>query len=285
MPQRARMALAGAGAGTLALVALWFAAFHVAVVRRVDRSVLLGFTSLQRPRVDALTEFVAGLCSPRQYVVLAAIPILVALGRRRPRPAAVMAVIVSGANLTTHLLKPLLAAPRPIGVHDLSINAASWPSGHATAAMTLVLCAVLAAPARRRPLVGAAMAAFAIAVCYSFLELHWHYPSDVLGGFLVASVWGLGGAAYLFAREPRTALAGEGNRAVSTEAALASVLRPLAAVVVVALAVLAVIALARPHAVLAFAGAHTVFVIGAAAIAACGLAIAGAASFALNRPR
>ena len=285
MPKRARIALAGAGAGTLALIGLWFATFHVAVVRQVDRSVLLGFTSLQRPRVDALTEFVAGLCSPRQYVLLAAIPIAVALCRRRPRHAAVMAVIVLGANLTTHLLKPLLAAPRPIGVHGLYINAASWPSGHATAAMTLVLCAVLAAPARRRPFVGAAMAAFAIAVCYSFLELHWHYPSDVLGGFLVASVWGLGGATYLFARDPRPALAGESMRAIGTEAALASVLRPLAAVVGAALAVLAGLALARPRAVLGFAGAHTVFVIGAAAIAACGLAIAGAASFTLNRPR
>ena len=29
------------------------------------------------------------------------------------------------------------------------------------------------------------MAAFAIAVSYSFLELGWHYPSDVLGGFLI----------------------------------------------------------------------------------------------------
>ena len=285
MPKRARMALAGAGAGILALIALWFATFHVALVRQVDRSVLLGFTSLQRPRVAALTEFVAGLCSPRQYVLLAEIPIVVALCRRRPHHAAVMAVIVLGANVTTHLLKPLLAAPRPIGVHDLYINAASWPSGHATAAMTLVLCAVLAAPARRRPLVGAAMAAFAIAVCYSFLELHWHYPSDVLGGFLVASVWGLGGAAYLFARDPRPGLAGEGIRAVTTEAALASVLRPLGAVVVAALAALAAIAVARPHAVLAFAASHALFVIGAAAIAACGLAIAGAASFTLNRPR
>lgn len=283
MPKRARMALAGAGIGTLALIGLWFATFHVALVRRADSSVLLGFTSLQRPRVDALAQFVADLCSPRQYVVLAAIPIVVALVRRRPRYAAVMTVIVLGANLTTQLLKPLLAAPRPSGVSSLYIDAASWPSGHATAAMTLVLCAVLAAPARYRPVVGAAMAAFAIAVCYSFLELHWHYPSDVLGGFLVASVWGLAGASYLFARDPRPALAGEGPHAVSTETALASVLRPLAAVVVAGLAALAAIALVRPHAVLAYAGAHTVFVIGAGAIAACGLAIAGAASFTLNR--
>lgn len=284
MRKRAEMALVGAGGGTLALIALWFATFHVGIVRRADRSVLLGFTSLQRPHVDAFAQFVAGLCSPHQYVVLAAIPIAVALVRRRPRHAAVMAVIIFGANLTTQLLKPLLAAPRPFGVTGIYMDAASWPSGHATAAMTLVLCAVLAAPARRRPYVGAAMAAFAIAVCYSFLELHWHYPSDVLGGFLVASVWGLGAAAYLFAREPAPRLA-DGVRPASTKARLVSVLRPLAGVVIAAAALLAVIAVARPHAVLSYAGAHTAFVIGAGAIAAFGLAIAGAASFALNRPR
>ncbi len=137
---------------------------------------------------------------PRRSICCSsAVPVIVALVRRRPRHAAVMLAIVLGANLTTQILKPLLAAPRPLNdVVDgtyLFVNAASWPSGHATAAMSLCLCAVLAAPSRWRPHVGALMAVFAIAVCYSFLELAWHFPSDVLGGFLVASVWGLGGAA------------------------------------------------------------------------------------------
>ena len=63
--------------------------------------------------------------------------------------------------------------------------------------MSLALCAVLAAPPRLRPAVARAMAAFAVAVCYSFLALGWHYPSDVLGGFLVALDWTLLGAAAL----------------------------------------------------------------------------------------
>lgn len=286
MPKRARMAFYGAGAGAFALIAVWFATFHIALVRRADRSILIGFTGLQRPRFDALAHFVATLCNPNRYVVLVAVPIIVALVRRRPRHAVAMVAIVLGANLTTQLLKPLLAAPRPIGVNGLSINAASWPSGHATAAMTLVLCAVLAAPARRRPLVAALMAAFSIAVCYSFLALHWHYPSDVLGGFLVATTWALAGAAVLLWAEARwPARRSVGADAPREASSVGSVLRPAGAVVACGAAVVAVVALARPHAVISYAGAHSAFVIGAAAIAAAGMAIAGAASLALNRSR
>ena len=111
-------------------------------------------------------------------------------------------MILLCANETTELLKPLLAGPRdPVGGRRLSD--ASWPSGHATAAMSLCLCWVIAAPARLRPAVAAVMAAFAVAVSYSFLELGWHYPSDVLGGFLIAAVWTLLGIAALSLYEQR----------------------------------------------------------------------------------
>jgi membrane-associated phospholipid phosphatase len=284
MPKRARMALYGAGAGALALFTVWFATFHIALVRRADRSILIGFTGLQRPHLNGVASFLATLCNPNHYVVLVALPVIVALVRRRPRHAAAMGAIVVGANLTTQLLKPLLAAPRPVGVTGLSINAASWPSGHATAAMTLVLCTVLAAPARRRPLVAALMAAFAIAVCYSFLALNWHYPSDVLGGFLVATTWALAGAAVLLWAEARWPVRRSVGADASREASsLAGVLRPVGAVLACAAAVVAIVALTRPHAVLSYASAHSAFVVGAAAIAACGMGIAGAASLALNR--
>ena len=87
------------------------------------------------------------------------------------------------------MLKPLLAHPHAhVRLHMTSI-AASWPSGHATAAMALVLCAVLVAPSRLRPTVAALGGVFAVAVGCSLLILAWHMPSDVLGGYLLASLW------------------------------------------------------------------------------------------------
>ncbi len=203
MPNRARMALRGAAAGVVLLVMAWYLTFHLALAGRADRAILNGFGGLHRVRVDLVTNLIANLCDPKPYVFLAAIPVLVALVRRRPRVAVAAGMIMLGANLTTQLLKPLLAAPRTVAVPGFAIDAASWPSGHATAAMALALCCVLVAPARLRPAVGALMAGFAVAVCYSFLELGWHYPSDVLGGFLVASSWTLLGVGALYWLEQR----------------------------------------------------------------------------------
>ena len=193
--------------------------------------------------------------------------------------AVTIGVILLGANETTQLLKPVLAAPHDIlPVHF--VIAASFPSGHATAVMSLALCAVISAPARRRPLVGALMAAFAIAVCYSFLELGWHYPSDVLGGFLVAGTWtllGVAGLSIYEAHRPALARRAAAERAVAERAPAISLREALGppAVLVAAAALLAgLIALARPHAVLAYAHAHEAFVLGAAVIAVLSFTLA-----------
>jgi PAP2 superfamily len=189
-------------------------------------------------------------------------------------------VILLGANLTTHLLKPLLAQPRPTWLlHGISpLKAASWPSGHATAAMSFALCAVLAAPARWRPVVAALGAAFAVAVCYSFLALAWHYPSDVLGGFLVATIWTLLAVAALLAMPQRQPAAASVSRTPAWRA-----LGPSAAAVICAGGLALLVALARPHAVVSFARSHEVFVIGAAAIALVALALATGLMLAVRR--
>jgi membrane-associated phospholipid phosphatase len=284
MSPRPRTALGGAAAGVVLFFLTWVAAFHVGFLMSVDHSILYGFTGLSRPRLDDLTRFIAGLCNPQPYVYLAAIPILVALGRRRPRVAVMIGAVMLGANVSSQLLKPLLGAPRGYGLPTRFVIPDSFPSGHATAVMTLVLCAVIAAPARWRPKVAAFMAAFAIAVCFSFLTLTWHYPSDVLGGFELASVWVLLGVAALGWYEQRRPVErpalGTSRRA---RLSVAEALAPMALLILLALVAAAVIALARPVAVVDYAAAHKLFILGAAAIAGLGVALAGAATVALRR--
>jgi membrane-associated phospholipid phosphatase len=114
--------------------------------------------------------------------------VVAALARGRPRVALAVAIVMALAPLTAETLKPLLAHPHS-NMGDVHVGAASWPSGHATAALTVVLCAVLVAPTRMRPLVAALGAAFALGVGCSLLILAWHMPSDVLGGYLLATLW------------------------------------------------------------------------------------------------
>jgi membrane-associated phospholipid phosphatase len=290
MPRRARLALIAAAIGVMLLALTWYAKVHVPFVRHADASILRGFADLHRPAVNHLTNLIASLCDPKPYVFLAAIPILVALARRRPRAAGALAVIMLGANETTQLLKPLLAEPHMTSIPGVPpIVAASFPSGHATAAMSLALCSVIAVPARWRPRVAAAMAAFAVAVCYSFLELAWHYPSDVLGGFLVAAVWTLLGGAvldYADARWPRHFAAeatetGAGGR--SQPVSVSEALTPIMVLLLGVAAFGALLLIAHPHAVTSYARAHEVFVLGAVGIGALSLVLATGTTLALRR--
>jgi membrane-associated phospholipid phosphatase len=284
MPRRAVLALAGAGAGIALLVLTWFLAFHVGVFQRADQTLLKDFRGFSfRPHVEPVASFIARLCNPQPYVWLAAVPVGVALWRRRGWLTVTIATVLLGANVTTHLLKPLLAQPRAASLFGgyPPVGPVSWPSGHATAAMSLALCCVLAAPARLRPVVAAAGAAFAVAVSYSFLSLGWHYPSDVFGGFLVAGTWALVGMGAMYIVGGRRAGRTAEAPLTAREALAAPATALLSAIVLGGL-----VALARPHQVITYARVHRVFVIGAAAIALLALALATGLTLALRvRPR
>ena len=195
MPARSRRALSAAALLAVALVGCWYAAFHSVTLARADAHAYFAFygLSLHHGQLAQIARFVADLCMPSPYVYLAAVPVIIALARRRWVLAVGLALMIPGAVLTSELLKPLLEAARPAaGVSNTPISTAgSWPSGHSTAAMILSMAFLLASPARWRAWVAAAGTLFSLAVIYSVLSLGWHYPSDALGGILVASIWTL----------------------------------------------------------------------------------------------
>jgi membrane-associated phospholipid phosphatase len=177
-----------AGAILAALALLWVLAQLVPALQLRDAIVLNHFTLLSRPRIDGPANFLLHLLDPAQFVLWGVALMAVALARERPRVALAVLAVMGLAPLTAETLKPLLAHPH-VQVGYVHIGAASWPSGHATAAVALVLSAVLVAPPRLRGLVAGVGAVFAAAVGCSLLILAWHMPSDVLGGYLVASLW------------------------------------------------------------------------------------------------
>ena len=272
----------------LALLGTWFAAFHIGLFERADQSVFRGFADLsQHPQVGNFASFVAGLCDPQPFLYLAAIPVAVALLRGRPRLAIAIAAILLGANVTTELLKPLLAHPRAdwlLGGRT-PVDAASWPSGHATAAMSLALTSVLAVPGRLRPVFAVLGAVFAVAVSYSFRTLGWHYPSDVFGGFLVAATWTLAVVAALLSAEEQRARPVREPPSISRAArvSLRDALTPPGVALLGALALACAVVIARPHQVVVYVRAHEVFVVGATAIGAMALVLATGLMLVLRR--
>jgi hypothetical protein len=141
---------------------------------------------------------------------------------------------------------------------------------------------IISVSARWRPIVGAAMAAFCIAIVFSFLELGWHYPSDVLGGFEMASTWALLVVACLSLYEARHPVA---RRAVTGgRPSVGEALAPAASLLLLGILFAAVLTALRPHAVIGYATHHPGFVVGATAIAALSFALASGMNLML-RPR
>jgi membrane-associated phospholipid phosphatase len=244
-----------------------------------DSATLQGFVGLDRPRLTPMFSFLAHLADPVPYALIGLALMGLALARGRTRLALAIPVVLIMAGVMTESLKPLLAHPRYAEwLGDGQVGAAAWPSGHATASMALALCGVLAAPSRLRPTAGAIGGAFAVAVSYSILVLHWHFPSDVIGGFLVAALWTLLAVAALNALERRSP---ERTR-VTRPPRAPDMLGPLV-LGGCATAMAVAVALDRPVAVASYAAEHTTFVAGALAIAGLALALAAALARGISR--
>lgn len=172
----------------LALALVWIVAELVPSVQWRDAQALHDFTLLSRPSVDGPASFLLHLLNPMQFILWGVALVAVALARERARVAVAVAAVMGLAPLTSETLKPLLAHPH-VQIGAVHIGAASWPSGHSTAALALVLSAVLVSPPRLRVVVASVGALFAATVGCALLILAWHMPSDVVGGYLVASFW------------------------------------------------------------------------------------------------
>jgi membrane-associated phospholipid phosphatase len=270
-----KIALRGALACLLGLVATGLVALLSPAAQARDAGALQSITQLNRGGLSALTEGLVHLADPEPYAVFGLGLIAIALVRGRYRLAAALPVVLFCAPLTSELLKPLVATNRaPSWLHS-QISAAAWPSGHSTAALTLALCAVLVAPRRLRPAVVVLGALFSSAVAYAILIQAWHFPSDVIGGFLVAATWTLLAVAALVALEPERA------RVPADDAR--PFMWPAEVMLGGALAIAFAVALARPEAVGTFAFQHTTGLAVLGAIAVLSLALAGGVARSLRR--
>src|SRR5215213_1583437 len=167
-------------------------AYEVGPARWLDAAALDGFASLgdHEQIYNAATDIVHAV-DPVPFAAATVAIVIFALVARGFRHAAAAAVLLAGANVSSQVLKPLLAHPRDTSAFDHvhQLHAQAYPSGHATAAMSLALAAVLVTPRAWRPPVAAVLGAAVLAVSISLVVLNWHFPSDVVGAQLLATTW------------------------------------------------------------------------------------------------
>ncbi len=197
MPRTVKRPLIGAIACLLALVPLAIAAYKIGPTSRLDNTLLLRMARPESSPLYGPSEIVRLLGELPVVVLL--VGALVVLGNQagRRREALAGAAVVIGAGATTQILKHVFAYPRFENVWWTTSHELAFPSGHTTAVASLSIALVLVVPQAHR-LSAAAVGVLATgAVAIAVMLLGWHYPSDVLGGLLVASAWGLGAVAYL----------------------------------------------------------------------------------------
>jgi membrane-associated phospholipid phosphatase len=269
-----------AGCGALFAVVLG-AAYLWEPGRSLDLLALTGFVSTDHGRPGAAADRLVQLGDPLPVALMAAGLAALAAARGRPRVGLAVLLLVALTSVSSQWLKELLAHPRPQPPNlDFVLGPEAFPSGHATAAMSLALGAVLAAPRRARPAAALLGALLALAVGASVVVGGWHFPSDVIGGYLLAGGWALALAALLGEADRRfpagerwaASALGRGLDRVAADGIAAAAVAALAGAALAAAAVLAL----DPAGATAFARDHTTTVAVAAGVASAALALPAA---------
>ncbi len=204
MARNVRAPLAGCLACAAGFVILAILIHKSGSVEHLD-AVVLGHFAERGSRTGSLAAAIVLLGDLGALLPLLALACAIALKRHQPRAALAAVLVVAGANLTTQLFKTLLAHPRfeaLLGYEQIGAN--SFPSGHTTAVASLAIAFAFVVPREWRPAVALIGTGLVIAVGCSVMALDWHYPSDVIGGILVAAGWGFAVLAGLRATRGRS---------------------------------------------------------------------------------
>ena len=168
-------------------------AYWVGPAERLDRSVLDALSTPTDTFVNevAYVGFLVVNFRPA-WVLVGAITVLIALAQWRTRDAVFAAALVAGAGGLDLILKALLVNPRyqpvPIG-SDAYPWKEAFPSGHAAGSLALSLAFLTVVPPSWLRPTAIAGIVFTLYISFGVLVLNYHYPSDILAGWLLAAGW------------------------------------------------------------------------------------------------
>jgi membrane-associated phospholipid phosphatase len=140
--------------------------------------------------MERLGEFGADLAEPIPLALVFFGLIVLAIAWNRPWHLIAAGAVILFANVTTQVLKLVMAHPRLQGALGVSYPIEiHYPSGHTTAALSAGFGLWLITPPRWRVWAGLAGAAYGLAVAAGVVIAGWHFVSDVIGAVLVVGFW------------------------------------------------------------------------------------------------
>lgn len=148
-------------------------------------------------QTEDLTDLAFALSFLGSVLVLTGITVFVGLGclaMGQKRPARTLAIVMVGEVIFQNGLKQIFARVRPEAFFGATVDTYSFPSGHALSSTCLFgALALLALPHLRHAGWRVAIVALAVtgagAIGWSRIYLGVHYPSDVIGGFVIGIAW------------------------------------------------------------------------------------------------
>jgi len=160
-----------------------------------DTEVTRWFVDHRTPTWTDAMRIVTWLGSSAVIIPLAIVVVVALLIVRRRWLALFVALAVGGASLLSVLAKDLIGRDRPpLDIRLQQAHSSSFPSGHSTqAAATYFALAIVVTSlshSRTRRAVtwtAATFIVFLVGVSRVYLGMHW--ATDVLGGWLLGSVW------------------------------------------------------------------------------------------------
>lgn len=161
----------------------------------IDTAIVARIAPWRGSAVDLPMRFATYLCSWPVIVAGAVLAVAAFILRRRWQAALLVSVAVLGDQLIVYGLKTLIHRPRPDqGLALLPASGFSFPSGHTF--ICLAFYGLLACLAYRgvrsralRAMIAAGVVVLTVAVGMSRIYLGAHWPTDVLGSFLLGSAW------------------------------------------------------------------------------------------------
>lgn len=189
--------LGGLLATILLLILIDRAVLETAAIRgllSLDRSLLLAIHRLSNPLLDSLMIFITYLGSRYVVAILFLLAFVVFAYRRLWQSVLSLTVVTIGAGFIDLVMKAESARPRPLFFRVIPATGFSFPSGHALLATVFygMIAFILYTRARSkvsRILVVSSTAALVLLIGFSRLYLGVHWPSDVLGGYIVGLLW------------------------------------------------------------------------------------------------
>ena len=172
-----------------------------------DYAILSAINAFALAAGDAVTLLMRAITmlADHGYGMIALGLVLLCFKRTRKFGLAALFAIGVGALITNVTLKPLVFRARPYTHAEYAVlwekvgalveSERSFPSGHTTCAMAVMMAIFLAAKNKKR-----AWPVLIFPVVMGFTRLYFvvHYPTDVLGGLVAGALGGLGGFALVY---------------------------------------------------------------------------------------